>query len=309
MMTMNKKLLADSTLLLVVFIWGSTFVLVQDAISFLQPFSFNALRFIMAFIILYIWFLARKKQGIGFSKPLLLAGIKMGIWLFIGYAFQTFGLLYTTPAKAGFITGLSVVLVPLFSLFLLKQKPHRNAVIGVVFAAIGLYVMTAIQTSSINTGDILVFICAIGFAMHIITTSKYAGTYPALQLTLIQILTVGMLSAMFSIGTEDYSRMFDGATLFQPEVLSALIITSVLATAFAFLAQTYFQSYTSPTRVALIFAMEPVFAAITSYLLISEKFTAATLTGCIMIFVGMILAELPNKPRKKDTSINEKVSA
>ncbi|WP_163100935.1 DMT family transporter [Peribacillus alkalitolerans] len=306
---MNKKLLADCTLLLVVFIWGATFVLVQDAISFLEPFSFNAVRFMMAFIILYIWFLARKKQTLGFSKPLLFAGIKMGIWLFIGYAFQTFGLLYTTPAKAGFITGLSVVLVPLFSLFVLKQKPHRNAVIGVIFAATGLYVMTAIQTSNVNMGDILVFFCTIGFAMHIITTTKYAGTYPALELTLIQILTVGLLSTAFSIGTEDFSRMFDVDTFIQPEVLSALIITSVLATAFAFLAQTYFQSYTSPTRVALIFAMEPVFAAITSYLWISERFTAATLAGCIMIFAGMILAELPNKPRKKDTSINEKVSA
>ncbi|WP_108671188.1 DMT family transporter [Peribacillus acanthi] len=306
---MNKKLLADSTLLLVVFIWGATFVLVQDAISYLEPFSFNAVRFILAFIILYLWFLVRKKHSVGFSKPLLFAGIKMGIWLFIGYAFQTFGLLYTTPAKAGFITGLSVILVPLFSLFLLKQKPHRNAVIGVVFAATGLYLMTAIQTSNINTGDILVFICAIGFAMHIITTSKFAGIFPALELTLIQILTVGLLSTGFSVGTEDFSRMIDIGILSQPEVLSALVITAVLATAFAFLAQTFFQSYTSPTRVALIFAMEPVFAAITSYLWISERFTTTTLIGCLLIFAGMILAELPNKPRKKDTLIKEKVSA
>jgi drug/metabolite transporter (DMT)-like permease len=293
----KKSLIADATLLFVVFVWGSTFVLVQDAISFLEPFSFNAVRFCMAFLFLLFWYLFfyKKKTAFPSYRKLLFSGFKMGIWLFLGYAFQTVGLLTTTPAKAGFITGLSVVLVPLFSLLLLKQKPSRNAVIGVGLATVGLYFMTMVKNASLTQGDFFVFLCAISFAMHIITTSKHAKHYPALELTLTQIATVALLSFASSFIFENANEMYSLDVFLQKEVLSALLITSLLATAFAFLAQTYFQAYTSPTRVALIFAMEPVFAAITSFMLISEKFTGNMVAGCIFIFLGMILAEWPSK--------------
>ncbi|MGM9923644.1 MAG: DMT family transporter [Bacillus sp. (in: firmicutes)] len=295
---MNKSLLADLTLLLVVFIWGATFVVVQDAISFLTPFSFNAVRFFIAFLalaIFYLFFTNQRKKA--FHKATIKAGALLGFWLCLAYALQTLGLLYTTPAKAGFITGLSVVLVPIFSFFLLKQRPNRNVMIGIACATIGLYMITMLQASAFSKGDFLVLLGAICFAMHIITTGKFAKKHHALPLTIIQIFTVSLLSFICSLFLEKPKEMYQTEVLFQKEVMMGLFITALLATAFAFLAQTYFQAYTSPTRVALIFAMEPVFAAITSYIVIDEAFTTSMIIGCVLIFAGIIFAELPVKRR------------
>lgn len=294
------KRTADGTLLFVVFIWGVTFVMVQNALSFLEPFSFNAVRFFVAFLFLLIpYFLIYHKKNKTWNKKLLTAGLHIGVWLFLGYAFQTKGLELTTPAKTGFITGLSVVMVPVFSLLLLKMRLSRNTILGVIAATLGLYLMAFVDRSTLNVGDFLVFLCAISFAMQIITTAKYAKTLPALPLTLIQIGTVSCLSFVSAgLFDENYAVVLQAEVMFQTEVWSAILVTAALATAFAFFAQTYFQAYTTPTRVALIFSMEPVFAALTSYIWIDEKLTMASLAGCGFIFIGMILAELPSKKSK-----------
>jgi drug/metabolite transporter (DMT)-like permease len=280
--------------LFVTFIWGATFVLVQNAISFLEPLSFNGVRFLLAGLFLLIWlFLFHRPQLKMWNGSLLLSGAFMGFWLFSGYAFQTIGLLYTTSAKAGFITGLSVVLVPLFAFFLLKQKPKANAIFGVLIAAIGLYLLTMNGELSVNKGDLLVFLCAVSFGMHIVITGKYSSQFPTLLLTITQIFTVAILCVIAAFFFEDWTQMLNGAILQKTEVWPALLITSLLATAFAFLVQTNFQKYTTATRVALIFAMEPVFAALTAYIWANERLTISALVGCLLILLGMILAELP----------------
>ncbi|CAH0187340.1 putative cystine transporter YijE [Peribacillus sp. Bi96] len=298
---MNKT--ADISLLFVVFIWGVTFVMVQNALSFLDPFTFNAVRFFMALVLLLIpYSLTFHNRGKTWNKGLFKAGIHIGVWLFLGYGFQTVGLNYTTPAKTGFITGLSVVMVPVFSLLLLKQRLSRNTVLGVAAATVGLYLMTFADSSNLNIGDLLVFLCAISFAMQIITTARYAKTLPALPLTLIQISTVSLLSFVSAlIFKENHSVIFSSEVMLQKDVWTALLVTAALATAFAFFAQTFFQAYTTPTRVALIFSMEPVFAALSSYILIGEKLTTASIIGCAFIFLGMILAELPSRKKKTIT--------
>lgn len=293
-MHLNKALFADVSLLMVAFVWGATFVLVQNAISFLEPFSFNGIRFFAASLLLGVWLLLFERDQFRFlTRKLLLSGMLLGFWLFIGYAFQTAGLLYTSSSKAGFITGLSVVLVPLFAIFLLKQRPGANAVIGVLIAAAGLYLLTMTDTAGLNLGDGLIFICAIGFAMHIIFTGKFSGSYPTLLLTVVQISTVAVLSSLFSIGFENWRQAFEPKIILSGNVLTALIITSVFATALAFFAQTNFQKFTTPTRVALIFAMEPVFAATTAYMWAGDRLSINAILGCILIFAGMVFAELP----------------
>lgn len=297
---MKKPYLADVSLLLVVFIWGATFVMVQDALAFLKPFSFNAVRFFIASLTLLAGYWLSQKAKKVWTKPLVVSGIKIGIWLFLGYAFQTTGLLYTTPAKAGFITGLSVVLVPVFSLLLLKQKIPMQAVAGIILAAFGLYLMTMGGHSSLSIGDVLVFCCAVSFAMQIITTAAYAKLYSALPLTIIQLITVAVLSAVSALLFEDTSVVLTSSIMLRTEVLSALLVTALLATAFAFFAQTYFQAKTSPTRVAIIYAMEPVFAALTSYVLINEQLNKPAIIGCVLILIGMITAEFPFKRKKAE---------
>jgi drug/metabolite transporter (DMT)-like permease len=309
---MKKPIVADISLLLVTIIWGSTFVLVQNAIDFLEPFSFNSIRFLAAAILLIFCLLIFKKEQLKqLDVKLLLSGVFIGFWLFLGYATQTIGLLYTTSSKAGFITGLNVVLVPLFSMMLLKQFPSKNAVFGVLTATIGLFLLTMTDVTSMNIGDGFVFICAVSFALQIIYTGKFSNKYPTLLLTVIQISTVAVLSIISSIIFEDWRKSFNPDILLTKDVLIALVITSIFATALAFLIQTNFQKYTSATRVALIFAMEPVFAAITGYYWADERLAYSALVGCILIFAGMIFAEMPTNKiplHRKNKSLENKVS-
>jgi drug/metabolite transporter (DMT)-like permease len=291
---MKKPIFADICLLFVTFIWGTTFVLVQNAIGLLEPFSFNGIRFLAAAFMLLLWLLIfERKQLVFLNIRMLASGVFIGFWLFLGYAAQTIGLLYTTTSKAGFITGLSVIFVPLFSMFLLKQFPSRNAVIGVSIATFGLFLLTMTDVSSLNIGDGFVFICAISFALQIIFTGKFSSKYPTLLLTVIQISTVAILSIISAFLFEDWRKSFNVEILLSKDVIIALIITSIFATALAFLIQTNFQKYTTATRVALIFAMEPVFAAIAGYYWAAERLSYSALFGCILIFAGMIFAELP----------------
>lgn len=291
---MKKPILADFSLLLVTLVWGTTFVLVQNAIHFLEPFAFNGIRFFIAASLLILWLVAfEHKQLKQLNFKIIGSGTFIGFWLFLGYVTQTIGLQYTTTSKAGFITGLSVVLVPLLSMFLLKQFPTKNALFGVVTATVGLFMLTVTDVQSLNIGDGFVFICAISFALHIILTGKFSKNYPTLLLTTIQISTVAFLSLLSSFLFEDWRKSFKIENMLSKEVVIALVITSVFATAIAFFIQTNFQKYTTATRVALIFAMEPVFAAITGYFWAHERLSTSALLGCLLIFMGMIFAELP----------------
>jgi drug/metabolite transporter (DMT)-like permease len=299
-MTLQRK--ADVSLLLVAFVWGATFVVVQNAISFLPPLLFNGIRFLLASLFLWAWiFLFERKRKEKINRDLVFAGVKLGVWLFAGYALQTLGLLYTTSSKAGFITGLSVVLVPFFSFLLLKQKPSMNALLGTGIATAGLYLLTMNGNMSMNKGDLFVFFCAISFALHIVLTGKYSSRYSTLLLTTIQIQTVAFFCFIFSLFFEDWKTL-SYSLLFQLEVWTALIITALFATTVAFLIQTNFQKYTSPTRVALIFAMEPVFAALTAYIWNDERLHHIAALGAFLIFLGMILSELPQNVLHKNKS-------
>ncbi|WP_428908869.1 DMT family transporter [Niallia sp. Krafla_26] len=292
----KTSLLADITLLFVALIWGTTFVVVQNAIAFLEPITFNAVRFSIATILLLSWLLIfQRNQLKTCSYKLIIAGILIGFWLFVGYATQTLGLLFTTSSKAGFITGLSVVLVPLLSFILFKYKPSKGAVLGILIATIGLYLLTMTDSVSLNVGDGLVFICAIGFALQIVYTGKYSSKFPTLLLTIVQIATVTILSIIGAFLFEDWQLALEPSIIFDNEVIVALFITSVFATALAFLAQTAVQKFTTSTRVALIFAMEPVFAAITGYIGANDRLSYSAIVGCVLIFAGMIFAELPVK--------------
>jgi drug/metabolite transporter (DMT)-like permease len=291
---MRKTWLADTTLLVITLIWGATFVVVQNAVEMLPPNLFNALRFgvATAFLLAIRPFLPAFRD-VPFSPRLILAGMFLGLWLFGGYAFQTVGLLYTTPSKAGFITGLSVVLVPLFAFLFLREKIRWPAVTGVLMAAVGLYLLSIHGSFVLQTGDALILGCAFCFALQIVSTGKFAPLYSALPLAIVQIGTVSVLSAVYAWLFEDWRLLMDPSVVLASDVLWALAITSIPATALAFLAQTALQKETSPVHVALIFSLEPVFAALTSYLWEGEVLLTREIVGCCLIFGGMIIAEMP----------------
>jgi len=275
----------DLSLLMVTFFWGLTFITVKEAIEFIPPFSFLFYRFLIAFLLLLAVSIKKIKN---LDLKTLKYGFFVGIFLFLGYGFQTVGLKYTTPANAGFITGLSVVMVPFLSSIILKIKPGRNVIIGVTLATIGL-VFLSFQEFKINYGDFLILMCAFSFAMHIILVGKYSPKLDTFLITTVQIGAVAMFSLFFSFTESSFE--------FNMTIYEALIITAVFATFLAFLIQNAAQKHVSPTHTALIFAMEPVFAAVCSYILISEVFTLRKILGYLLILLGMIIAEIKNKQK------------
>ncbi len=295
---MSPRVLADLGLLFVAFIWGLTFVMVQDAVQAYPVFAFLAARFLFALIGLspLLWRRRHDLRTLGLTGigprlgPQLLAGVWIGCFLFAGYSFQTAGLLFTTPAKAGFITGLSVVIVPLLGILILRERPTIAVISGITLATVGLGLLSLAGgdlSGGINPGDLLVLACAFSFAAHIFTVGRFAPRMNALLLTMTQIATVVVLAGAAAL-------LFEGPTAWPPsgQPLFAALFTGLLATALAFGLQTRAQRFTTATHTALIFATEPVFAALASFVLIGELLGPAQLAGCGLILAGMLAAEM-----------------
>jgi drug/metabolite transporter (DMT)-like permease len=279
-----KQIRADLALVAVAFVWGVTFVVVQDALADISPHYFNAIRFSLAcaFLAIFYW---RRLRGI--SRSTLFTGMFIGLFLFAGYAFQTVGLQYTSASNSGFITSMSVVLVPIMTAIILRRVPTLYAIIGTCCATLGLALLSLSQgLSQINFGDLLTFLCAIGFALHIIMVGKYAPQHDSALLTITQIGTVAVASLVFGVFTEAPPQTFTSS------VWIALLTTAIFATALAFLIQNTVQKFTSPTHTAIIFTLEPVFAALTAFLFAGELLTRNQLIGCGLILAGMLIAEL-----------------
>ncbi|HID87633.1 MAG TPA: DMT family transporter [Anaerolineae bacterium] len=281
----SRQLLADLALLLVALIWGSTFVLVKEAVSQARPFSFIALRFALATLTMILLF-RRRLRALGRRE--LLAGALIGVFLTAGYGFQTVGLQYTTASKAGFITGLSVVIVPFAAWLILGRRPAPNALVGVILATIGLALLSLQvgESLTIERGDLLVLACAFSFALHIVTVGAFAPRMDPLALATAQIGVVALASGALALTVEGGWSGFSGLVWF------AALFTGLLATSLAFAVQTIAQVFTTPTHTALIFATEPVFAVLFGALLAGERLTGRALLGCGLILAGMLVAEL-----------------
>jgi drug/metabolite transporter (DMT)-like permease len=284
----------ELAMLAVTAVWGSTFVLVRDAVAQVPPFTFIAYRFLAAALLLAairprlagggLWDAGQPGGGRGPSGALA-AGALIGLALFAGYGFQTVGLQYTTASNAGFITGLSVVLTPLLGAVVLRQAPGRWPVTGACVAAIGLAFLS-LQRLEVRRGDALVLGCAFAFAAHILLVGRYAPRLSTYQLAVVQLATAGLLALVWAGVAGDL------AVPTSTEVWVALAITSVVASAGAFLIQTRAQREVSPTRTAVIFTMEPVFAGLFGFLLAGERLSGRGWLGAGLILAGMLIAEL-----------------
>ena len=262
-------------------IWGCTFVVVKGALADASPLPFLAMRFILAGLLL----LAVLGRG-RVDRETLLPGFILGLFLFGGYLAQTWGLLYTTPSKSAFLTGFSVIPVPVIMTFYGLKTRSAN-LLGGVLGLLGIYLLVAPSgMATVNKGDILTLAGAISFAAHIVLVGHYTKKFSFLHLVPVQILVVGLLS-LIALPFVPARTLHLTARL-----VAAILVTAVLATGVAFSVQNWAQQYTPAAHTALIFALEPVFAALSSWLVFGEHFGAKVLLGSGMILVGMVISEI-----------------
>ena len=284
-MLKNRKLIAQIGLLVTALIWGSTFLIVKDAINLktFPPFIFAAIRFSLAAvcIIFLVDFKSIRKNILGPSL--------CGLVLFIGYGFQNYGLEATTPTNSAFITSISVLMVPIILYIFKIEKISLKIWMSVLLAFIGIQM---ISPSGFNVGDKLTFGCALSFAIHIIMQDRF-DKEKIINFFVIQSSVAALLSFFASLFVEDITQV-----VFSDEAIIAILITGILGTTFALLVMIWAQKILSATETAIIIAMEPVFAALFSVYFGYEVLTYISYLGCFVVVSAIILCELSRDNQK-----------
>jgi drug/metabolite transporter (DMT)-like permease len=294
---------SEFLLLLTAIIWGFAFVAQRMGMDHVGPFTFNAIRFALGSISLLpvLWILKSRKRmeqhpDFTFNKSTLWAGLAAGVALFIASSFQQIGIVYTTAGKAGFITGLYIIFVPIFGIFS-GNKTEMKVWAGAILATIGLYYLSVSDNFKISPGDMLVLVSAIFFAFHILVISRFANNISALHLSIIQFAVCSLLSFAVAGFTEIF---------FLSDILKAaipIIYGGIFSVGIAYTLQVFGQKHTPPAIASIILSFEAVFAAIGGWLILNELLTGRNIMGSVMMLTGMILAQLPGKINSRRQSI------
>jgi len=304
-MTITSSRVALIMLLLVSFVWGLEFVLIDLAVAEIPTHTFNAIRFALAALSLLplLWY-SREKLPQGQGLKLLGAGLLLGFMLFIGFYTQTEGLRFTSVSNAGFITGLNVPLVPVLGFLLFRHRAGTNVWLGVLAATSGLFLLTSGEGLSLalNRGDLLVLICAFAFAAHIVLTGRLVQKLPVILLSIVQLMAVAIYSSLAAWLSPEPAFYHPEATpvdwqsqLLSPIILLAILVAGVFGTAYAFWAQSACQTLLPAHKVALVFAAEPVFAHLSAWLFLDEHLGNSGLIGAGLILSGMLISELGDR--------------
>ena len=284
-------------LLLAAVIWGAAFTAQSVGMEHLGPFSFNAIRFsiggvvMLPVVALRQRSLKKKAAGpeAGFTKRLVFTGVLCGLLLTLANSIQQIGLLYTSPGKAGFITALYVIIVPVIGLFF-GNRPTLRLWISVVIAVAGMYLLCVTDTFSVEKGDILIMICALIFAVHIMAIDRLAHDLDGITMSCIQFLTAGVICSAIVPLTGEVITL--GAV---KSAAIPLLYAGVFSCSFAYTFQTVGQQNTTPTAASLLLSTESVFAAIAAWLLIGDTMTVREIFGGLLSFLAVILSQLPSK--------------
>ena len=298
---MSKKMRSNLLLFLTAFIWGTAFVAQKSGMDYIGPFTYGGIRTLIGglFLIPVIKFLDKTRlakrtadQKKAEDKLLLIGGICCGMALFIASTLQQFGLAYTTAGKAGFITTLYVVIVPIFSIFL-RKKVGPKMWFCVMLGALGMYMLCMKDaTFSLQYGDFLVLLCAAAFSVHILVIDYFSPKVDSVRLSCSQFLVAG---------TAGIICMFIFETPVMANILACwfpILYAGVLSSGVAYTLQVVAQADANPTAASLILSLESVFAALSGMVLLGESMTTKELLGCVIIFTAIIIAQLPSKAER-----------
>ncbi len=296
----NKRYLGNGMLLLAAIIWGSAFVAQRDGMAYVGPFTFQAVRSFLGslFLLPIIFFSSKlKKKNNTYKKSdvkgLIVGGILCGTALTVAACFQQIGIMYTTVGKAGFLTALYVIMVPIVSIFF--RKKVSPVIWGcVTLAVIGLYLLCMTESLRLSLGDTLVLICAVCFTAHIMLIDHFVLKIDGVKLACLQFFVSGILSSvlMFIFEEPDFSA-----------ILSAwlpIAYAGILSSGVAYTLQIVAQKYTQPTMASLIMSLESVFAVLTALILPPhELLSLREVLGCVVMFTAIVLAQIPFEKSKK----------
>ncbi len=289
-MLKTKNRWATFSLVTITAVWGLTFPLIKGSVKSIPPFTFVSLRFWIGalFILMSGRVLAsRSKETSGKRAGEFKAGAILGLALFAGYSLQTVGLQFTSASNGGFLTALSVILVPMISLL----SGHRIGAFswaGISLSVIGVAFLTLTSSFVLNSGDLLMIGCAIAFAIHIVLVGKYSSQFDPVKLAFIQVFICAILAGIASLIFERDQTLNAG---FETSALGSMVFCGVGATGIAYLVQNMAQRYSSPVKTALIFTCEPVFGAIFSAWYAGEVMSHQQVIGGVLMILAMILAE------------------
>jgi len=298
----SRAVKAHLLLVIVTLIWGSTFVLIKAALQDASPLFLNAVRMSLAAVLLAVHY---RRHLTTLTRPALLSGLVVGVFLFLGYALQTTGLKLTTPSKSAFLTGTSTVLVPLLLVIFWRTRIHLWRAAGIFLALVGLFLMTVpagrqglTDFANVNAGDLLSIACAFGFAFQIVFLGRSTQRFPFEQMAVLQIGVAAALMAVATPVLEKPHLHFSGT------VIAAILITGILGTAVGFTVQAWAQQFTPATHTALIFTLEPVFAWLTSFIYMNERLGLRAGAGALLILAGVLVSELLGQVSQPDAEIS-----
>jgi len=288
----NQSYKSDLLLLLTAAIWGFAFVAQRAGMEFVGPFTFNGIRFALGSISLLPLLLLKGNQRKNpddfknsWSKDLLISGLLLGFVLFLAATFQQVGMVYTSAGKAGFITGLYVILVPVISIFM-KKKTSVNIWVGAIIAVFGLYFLSVKENFGIENGDLLVLASALFFAIHILLISNFSPRMSAIRLSIVQFAVCSMLSLSTAFFTE---------TIILENILKAaipIIYGGVFSVGVAYTLQIVGQKHAHASAASIILSLESVFAVFGGWLILSEQLSVRGMAGCLLMLLGMVLSQI-----------------
>lgn len=290
---MKNRLRGSIALLIGTVIWGSAFIAQSVGMDYIGPFTFQTMRSVLAvpFLILVVFLMDRDRQNFTskwISPQLWKAGIPCGIALFVAAGLQQMGIVHTSAGKAGFITAMYIVLVPILGIFL-KKKPPFTAWISVSLAVAGLYLLSCVGVTQVNIGDLYLLGCALGYAVQITLVDRMAGDLDGLRLNCVQSFVCGICSGLVMFATEE---PVIGSIL---ACWVPLVYAGIFSLGIAFSLQIIGQKHLEPTPASLIMSLESVFAVLFGWLLLNERMTKYEITGCVLVFSAVLLSQIPVK--------------
>jgi drug/metabolite transporter (DMT)-like permease len=276
---------ADLTLLFATLIWGASFVVVKDALASSTPLAFTAVRFAIAAVVLTPF----ARLGARFTRAELRAGVLLGTLLAGGFATQAVGLVYTTASRSAFIVSTSSLVAPVVAFVALRERPRPTVIAALGLAALGMYLLTAPGAGGLNRGDLWTLGTAVCFGAQIAAVAELSRRYDSVRLVWMEIVATAAGATLAALAFEDVRLRAS------PALALALGYSGVLATALALLWQTLAQRQMSAARAALVFCLEPVFAAGVAWLWLGERMSGSQWLGGGLILAGMVAAELPRR--------------